>query len=246
MTPATVSQALAEIQAELDRPRDTSKLAAERDILAQLPEHLAAPVVSVHQFRDSNGSIMFRDRTYGQGDYNPAGILAALEGAGWASVPTSWAKYGRYRGGAWPMAVDKLPELNGRDELADCQAIAPVWLQCNYHTGAEARAFMRSPGGAVWGVDIQLPGRPISASARRVEYRGGWRFERNSAQLHAPFDCNIAGEVVAQRARQSGAAIHCAEPSQSVEGWAYYELVSHEPDDSPYTPSDILAGLLAS
>jgi hypothetical protein len=241
----TAAAKLAKVQAEIDNPPGLDKLKAERDALQLLPpDSPVSHVCIVGQYKGFSGSICYRDWSCGGGEIDPVAIVAELEAHGWKPCPTSWARYGRYRGALWPCAVADLSAEHSREDLNDCERVMPIALKSNYHTGASVELFMVSPDGGKWEIDIQDRRLPCRASARRVEFRGGWRFEYNTARLHAPYDIRINDELVGGRSARSGAALGAGTPPQSVDGWAYYEYQAHEPDDYPYSMAETLAALL--
>lgn len=216
------------------------------DVLAELPEDMPAPTVSnLHKDagQEESAWISFSSPSHDpEGTHDPAGILRTLEEAGFVSVPTTLVRWGDYRARPYPGTAEDAPEKRYRETLTDLWPMCPLWVSPCQHTNPAARTFYRSPSGLLLMVSVDLP-RVVGVHAKRVEHRGGWRFERGTAKLHHPDAWHHV-----YMGDESVAGLHakcCAQvdTEHGVSGVIYWESYV---DPFPMSPAAMLTYLLES
>lgn len=251
MSKSTLSekrQALAERHA-----RQIKELEQECAILATLPDDLPqAPTIVLQgaalHARKRPGAWLAFSRSY-RDEWTGIDVFASLERAGFKPLPATLCRWDRYRHVVEPGAQESIPltvvgSVTAK-ELTDSQPIAPVWIDLNRHTGGSAWAFYAGPEGNVYKVKVPAPSR-CHISARRVEERGGWHFDRSSARLHFPDSWHavtINDVAIATVCTHSGA--WCTLPD-SLDGAIYFDAFFEQTNDPRIpTPAQFLAALEA-
>lgn len=240
MTETTVAKTLKEIDTEITEAVRT--LETRRSILLDLPPGMATPTISnttdTPGAAEPHGWLSWRGplRYYGAPE-GPSGadMLQALEAAGWQPSPLTLCQYGTWRRSVLPGLADEVPEVRRRDTLKDTTPIAPLWIEPNQHTGPEAHAFYRAPGGRLYRLSVAGPSG-AAVYARRKEARGDWHFESGTARPVFPEWWHGAICEVANIGSHTRAYV---DTPQGVSGAIYFEPHT-EQDAFPLTPSQLL------
>lgn len=221
------------------------EMETRRDVLTTLAATIAElPPPSISNESDraffgARGAWLSWSAPYYGETFTGADILRGLEAAGFAPLPVTLCTWDRYRAQAEPGAQSDIPETKGRYTLTDTTPIAPLWIELNGHTGAEARAFYRA-GDRLYKVSVPMPAGIAAVTARRVETRGDWHYDRGSARLSFPSAWHAIGpddgEKVAGLAAQSRAYV---DTDQGISGAIYFEPYT-EQETFPLAPSALL------
>lgn len=210
--------------------------------IAELPPPLISNE-SARAFFDQPGAWLTWSAPFYGENFTGADILRGLEAAGFTPMPATLCKWDDYRPHTEPGRLDDIPEKKGRYTLTDATPIAPLWIEVNGHTGPEARAYYRA-GDRVYKVSVPVPAGIACVTARRIEVRGDWYYDRGSARLHFPQAWHAIGpdngDRVAGIAAQSRA---WRDTEQGISGSIYFEPYT-EQDAFPLTPAALLALLI--
>lgn len=164
------------IQNEIESPG--ADLIRELELLSRLPGSLPAPTLSSigsKPHRGWAGTISFSNPTHlDDGSWDPVWIAGRIADTV-RVMPASLAFYGNYRRCTYPALCEDVPDMDNGDTLKNVEAIAPVWIDDIGSYRQEANFFVEIAG-RIHKVSIEIP-KHAYASARRVEFRGGWRYE---------------------------------------------------------------------
>jgi len=254
-TPNTRGYTMSTVQQEIDNlTRPKPEHTVELEILRELPPDFKAPgLSSVKDKPDghdgTNAWASFHAPSYDPGNtWNPAAVFETLEAAGWELQPATLAQRDNYRPGPECGLLDSLrqerPSGWGRYQLTDAWPIAPVWVTPCQHTGPDANAFMRTRGGRLLRVSVDLP-RVVTVSADRVEPRGTWYYKRGTGRMHHPQHWHAinlpSGTTIAQKAARSHVTV---DTEQGISAAIYWEPCG-EQDAWSLKASEFVALLLA-
>ncbi len=249
---------------ELTKPKQASDKPTKLELLADLPAGMPAPLINNERGGElapghsPRAWLSWSAPSYDPDkQYDPLSIIGALEAAGWALLPACLVKRDNYRHGVeWGFAEEQPEEKKGYRELADVSPIMPAWVNVGsgQYDPPEVLAFMRSPSGNVYKVSIDVPAfaySGCSVHARRAEYRGGWRYVRQSVRLHmadAWHDIRDEnGETIANRCARSFARTYGdAQNPTALEGRIYWDQIAHDEGDFPLGAAQIVTFLLDS
>lgn len=240
-TRKTASDEIASIREAIATRRDDS---LERiAILALLPLDIDAPTVSnTHSSHLAQMGLRawlsFSRPTWGdlRDAYSPHGILSELEAHGWKTCPATLVKLDNYRREPKPGDFDKWSELEtfGKYSVAEAAPICPVWASFSKHTGCDLHCFMEAPSGDVFQVSIDATHPHPHLTGRRVNYRGGWRYERGSGRLsNIPQSWQAVhlddGQSIAGQDRHTfGSVFHYGSDPGHLDGRFYWEPYTEE------------------
>jgi hypothetical protein len=231
--------------AELRKP--DNEIANKLSILNMLPLNMEAPVISNINLgdarRDANVWLAW-SAPYGQDrdGWSPTNIFRQLE-IYFTLMPACLIKYGGYRRTTHPGALDDIPGTikSGRYEydLEDCSIIAPVWANPESYGFSAVRCYMQAECGLIFQVSIDIPNVLIGFNAHRIEYRGGWHYDRQNVRLRFPDSWESIklndGEICARHE-------HCyaaADTDQGLSG-AFYWSLNVEQHEFPWKASEFV------
>lgn len=246
----TPADRLKELQARHEEAVRT--LEAESAILAILPETIKSPTISNIGSSYLAGMRVYAwlsFDTYRTHNCEPGSlILRALEEAGFRAVATTLCRWAQYRAAPQPGLIEDIPETRGTrhvDTLTNAKPIAPLWLDLSNH-GQAAHTFYHGPDGKIYKVSVMAPSA-VHVTARRIEFPGGWRYERGTARLSYPQSWHslyMKGDEtpVTQIAKDSRAYVTL---EQAIDGSLYFTPLT-EQADFPLSPADMLEQLEAS
>lgn len=166
---------------------EMAKLEREMAIAELLPDNVSPTISNI---ADDGAWLSFHAPSYNpEKTWNPVAILESLEIAGFEQCPSSLVRWDNYRRTPEAGLCDDIPDtknggFGGNYKLTDVEAIAPVWVVPCQHTGCDVQLFMRKAG-QLFRVSVDIP-RVAHLAARKIESRGDWRFDRQSARLLFP------------------------------------------------------------
>jgi len=229
---------------------ELAELNAKERICALLPESLSLPsIANLKATGPVNGWLSFSPDYGTDAKAFAISVFSELEKAGFEPLPLSLCKWGNYRRSVSPGLVADIPNekrgcFGSTDELNDVEPIAPLYVVPCQFTGVEAVAYYRK-GEETFRVCVKAPLR-AHLSCRRVEYRGGWRFDGACTvefpkawhEIHGQDD--DAQCVAHISARTAG----YRDTDQGITGVIYWQPLT-EQSEFPLTPSQFLAQLFA-
>lgn len=250
MTTANKQTRLDELKAR--HAAELAEAEAREAICAQLPDSLPLPTISNIRIHEGSTEPVYAWLSYST-DYGTDGkafalsVFSELEKAGAKPMPVSLCKWDDYRRSTYPAAVEDVPDerpgcFGRKYQLADVEPIAPIWVEPNQYTGVDVRAYYEMSG-KVYKVKVKAP-LATRLSCRRVEYRGGWRFD-GPATLCFPdaWHAIYSGDECVANISQHSRAYRDTE--QGLSGAIYWQPLT-EQSAFPLSPSQFLAQLFTS
>lgn len=237
----TAAEKIAAIREAISTSQD--KATAEIAVLESLPPDIHAPTISNVKHdelkaNDVRAWLSFRRPTWGESRdaYNPQDILADLENHGWKTHAATLVKFDNYRAAPRPGDFGKWADIDtvGSYTVSSVSPLCPVWASFSQHTGCDLHCFMESPSGDVFRVNVDAIHPHPRLTARRVEFKGGWRFERRSGKLDGIPDSWLIvhlddGQSIAGKDRATfGSVFHYGSDPGSLDGAFYWEPYTEE------------------
>jgi len=224
-------------QLKARQAKELAKMMREMAIAELLPDNVL-PTIS--NLTDDGAWLSFGAPAYDPNKtWNPVSILESLESAGFEQVPASLVKWDNYRRTTEPGLCDDIPDVSySRYKLTDVEAIAPVWVVPCQHTGTDVQLYMRK-GNQLFRVSVDIP-RVAHLTARKIESRGDWRFDRQSARVdfpdrwHSLEHCTVSARSYCQ-----------ADTDKGLNG-AIYFMPHNEQASWPMKASEFVRELLTS
>jgi hypothetical protein len=228
-----------QVMTELLLPNPDIDLAIE--ILGELPKEMECPTLSNLRTDDRvNGWVSFSHyRPTCEWVYEQLTILSR-----WFILPATLVKWDNYRPSPFSALYDHVPATDGRYHNTDMWPILPYWIRFNNHTpAAELEYFVRTVSGRIIKVTIDLPSFN-HFHVRRIEYRGGWRFERGTTKFNTPDHWKVIYYKGVSLAQLSEKSYVCVETENSLSG-AYYWMPHIEQEEVDILPLEFTQILLA-
>ncbi len=210
---------------------EVERLNKEEDILCRLPQHLPAPTIA--NIKGHTAWVSFPDLiafSYRPpaGEYTGADMLNELE----KHHNVEWLTLGLFK----PKGYAASPHAKGRYpygyEIESEEDIAPLYVQPEQHSAGKAVAHYQV---GPWHLRVAVPCNKARLSAKRIESRGNWRFERGSGRVHFPDSWHSLGNAKALLK-----AARCSVVTdQGLMGSVYWSLTG----DDTLTPAEMLREL---
>lgn len=237
-----------ELRAEDERHAQRKiELAYKDRLLRMLPGELPLPSISNIEPPRETSRTQEAGRvnawlSFSQSKGRGSEVLLAMEARGWQTLPATLAKYGMYRRRPMVGLQQGLPEMAHNQHLEDSEPIAPLWVEPCQFTEPSAEAFYQAPDGLVCRVHVPSPRAYVGA--RRVDFKGGWRYERSSGYVWYP----LAWKSVAPADDETPLTQVCrhsrgyVDTEQGLSGAIYFTPLMHHPD-FPLTAGQFLRRL---